>query len=77
MPEKFLDIFLLLSLFNCFKFKSLMTPLIFIFITYYYLAKKTLFLKQISYIFFIIFMIDFVLYFQYCIFETLNSTLDF
>ena len=48
------------------------TPLIFIFITYYYLAKKkrntlflffkTLFLKQISYIL-ITFVMNFVLYF--------------
>ena len=51
-PEKFLDIFLLLSFLIFLIFKFFITPLIFIFITYYYLAKKeTLFLKQISYIF--------------------------
>ena len=44
-------------------FNFFITPLTFIFITYYYLAKKTLFLKEISYIYFIIFVIDFVLYF--------------
>ena len=48
--EKFLDIFLLLIFLICFIFKIFITPLIFIYITYYYLAKKTLFLKQIPYI---------------------------
>jgi len=41
-------------------FKSFITPLIFIFITYYKVAKKeTLFLKQTSYVFFIISVILF------------------
>jgi len=41
-PEKFLDIFYYYHSFNFnfFIFKSFITPLIFIFITYYYLAKK-------------------------------------
>ena len=38
--EKFLDIFLLLTFLIFFIFKIFITPLIFIYITYYYLAKK-------------------------------------
>ena len=41
--QKFLDIFYYYHFFNFFKF--FITTLIFIFITYYYLEKKTLFLK--------------------------------
>ena len=45
-------------------FKFFITPLIFIFITYYYLAKKDpIFKANFIYIFFLIFVIDFVLYF--------------
>ena len=52
------------------------TPLIFIFITYYYLAKKkTLFLKQTSCIYFIIFVTLFC--FANIVFFSLTSTLDF
>ena len=50
-PEKFLDIFLQLSFFNYFIFKFFITPLIFIFKTYYYFAKKNYFLKQTIYIY--------------------------
>ena len=40
------------------------TPLSFIFITYYYLAEKDpIFKANFTYIFFLIFVIDFVLYF--------------
>ena len=49
VPEKFLDLFLLLSLFNFLSYYSFN----FHFYTYYHLAKKTLFLKQISYIYFL------------------------
>jgi len=50
--------------FKLFIFKFFITPLIFIFITYYYLAKKDpIFKANFIYIFFIIFVIDFVLYF--------------
>ena len=73
-PEKFLDIFYYYHFlnFNFFYFKPFIMPLIFIFITIT-LQKKTLFLKQISYIFFIIF----VIFKKYCIFDNLPSTLDF
>ena len=61
-PEKFLDIF---YYYHFFIFKFFITPFIFIFKTNYYLGKKTLFLKQISYMLFIIFVILFflILYF--------------
>ena len=64
-PEKLLDIYLLLSLFTFFKkSKSFITPLNFIFVTYYYLAKKDpIFKANFMYMFFIIFEIDFGLYF--------------
>ena len=42
---------LLLSILIFLNFKFFITALIFTFKTYYYLAKKTLFLKQISYIY--------------------------
>ena len=45
-PEKFLDIFYYYHFLNFF-----IIPLIFISKTYYYLEKKTLFFKQISYIY--------------------------
>ena len=60
-PEKDLDIFLL-SFFIFFIFKSSITPLIFIFITYYYFANKKrereiLFFKaNFIYTYFIIFV---------------------
>ena len=70
-PEKFLDIFYYYH-FLIKKFKSFITPLIFIFKTYYYLAKKAPIFKA-NFIFFIIF----VILKKYCIFESLTSTLDF
>ena len=44
-------------------FKFFITPLIFIFITYYLAKKDPIFKANFIYIFFIIFVIDFVLYF--------------
>ena len=53
------------------KIKSFITPLNFIFVTYYYLAKKKKdpifkanFIHIYIYIYFIIFVIDFALYFN-------------
>ena len=72
-PEKFLDIFLLLSFFKFFLIFKLFAPLILIFVTYYYLAKKdSIFKAKFIYIYIHIFIyiyiyynfvIDFVLYF--------------
>ena len=58
-PEKFLDIFLQLSFFNYFIFKFFITPLIFIFKTYYYFAKNLFFKANHIYIYIIIFVIFF------------------
>jgi len=71
-------VFLLLSLFKFFlKVKFFITPLIFICITYYYLAKNYPIFKAYSYIYiFYNFVIDFVLYVQYYSFKSLISTLD-
>ena len=73
VPVKFLDIFILLSLFNLknvfyysfnFHFYSQLLP---------FKKKKTYFFrKQIPSIFFII-AINYILYFLYCIFESLTS----
>ena len=71
-PEKFLDIFYYYHFLNLKNFKVLYYSLIFIFITYYYLAKKDPIFKA-NFIFFIIF----VILKKYCIFESLTSTLDF
>ena len=51
-PEKFLDIFYYFH-FLTFNFKVLYYSFNFHFITYCYLSKKTLFLKQISYMYFL------------------------
>ena len=39
--------------------------------------KNSIFEENFIYIYFIIFVIDFILYFKYHIFENLTSTLDF
>jgi len=53
-------------------------PLLSLFITYYYLAKQDpVFKANFTYIFLTVFVTDFILYFQYCIFESLTSTIDF
>ena len=62
-------------IFNFFIFQFFITPLIFIFKTYYYLAKKDPIFKA-NFIFFYNFC-DFFFFFWYCSFESLTSTLDF
>ena len=74
-----LDIFLLLSLFN---FLKILFPYHSSNFNFYSLPfkKKTVFFKKnpiYIYIFLLVFLIDFVLYFLYCIFESLISILDF